>query len=134
MGVERPLLTCLLVTPLNKLAIQGIRLFDDKQISVIKLFSPVTVIVGHNGSGKPTITECLKYGTTGNQPPNTHGGAFIHDHKIANEKGIKAQVKLRFNTGNGKKMFAVRILSVMAKKAGGFTMKTLESIQSGECE
>ena len=37
---------------LNKLAIRGIRSFDDKQIAVIEFFSPVTVIVGHNGSGK----------------------------------------------------------------------------------
>jgi DNA repair protein RAD50 len=37
---------------LNKLAIRGIRSFDDKQIAVIEFYSPVTVIVGHNGSGK----------------------------------------------------------------------------------
>lgn len=37
---------------LNKLAIRGIRSFDDKQIAVIEFFSPVTVIVGHNGSGE----------------------------------------------------------------------------------
>lgn len=37
---------------LNKLAIRGIRSFDDKNIAVIEFFSPVTVIVGHNGSGK----------------------------------------------------------------------------------
>ena len=113
---------------LNKLAIRGIRSFDDKQISVIEFFSPVTVIVGHNGSGKTTIIECLKYATTGDQPPNTRGGAFIHDPKMANEKEVKAQVKLRFNTGNGKRMLAVRNLSVTVKKGGALTMKTLESI------
>jgi DNA repair protein RAD50 len=113
---------------LNKLAIRGIRSFDDKQISVIEFFSPVTVIVGHNGSGKTTIIECLKYATTGDQPPNTRGGAFVHDPKMANEKEVKAQVKLRFNTGNGKRMLAVRNLSVTVKKGGGLTMKTLESI------
>lgn len=37
---------------LNKLAIRGIRSFDDKSVSVIEFYSPVTVIVGHNGSGK----------------------------------------------------------------------------------
>ncbi|THU87035.1 hypothetical protein K435DRAFT_867671 [Dendrothele bispora CBS 962.96] len=113
---------------LNKLAIRGIRSFDDKQISVIEFFSPVTVIVGHNGSGKTTIIECLKYATTGDQPPNTRGGAFIHDPKMANEKEVKAQVKLRFNAANGTRMLAVRNLSVTAKKATGLTMKTLESI------
>ncbi|KAF8895513.1 hypothetical protein BD779DRAFT_1640508 [Infundibulicybe gibba] len=113
---------------LNKLAIRGIRSFDDKQISVIEFFSPVTVIVGHNGSGKTTIIECLKYATTGDQPPNTRGGAFVHDPKMANEKEVKAQVKLRFHAANGTRMLAVRNLSVTVRKTTGFTMKTLESI------
>ena len=47
---------------------------------------------------------------------------------MANEKEVKAQVKLRFNTGNGKRMLAVRNLSVTVKKGGALTMKTLESI------
>ncbi|KAI0755004.1 AAA domain-containing protein [Daedaleopsis nitida] len=113
---------------LNKLAIRGIRSFDDKNIAVIEFFSPVTVIVGHNGSGKTTIIECLKYATTGDQPPNTRGGAFVHDPKMANEKEVKAQVKLRFYAANGTRMLAVRNLSVTMKKNGALTMKTLESI------
>ncbi|KAF8645183.1 hypothetical protein AX16_008010 [Volvariella volvacea WC 439] len=115
------------MSSLNKLAIRGIRSFDDKQLSVIEFFSPVTVIVGHNGSGKTTIIECLKYATTGDQPPNSRGGAFVHDPKIANEKEVKAQVKLRFHAANGTRMLAVRNLSVTVKKTG-LTMKTLESI------
>jgi DNA repair protein RAD50 len=113
---------------LNKLAIRGIRSFDDKQIAIIEFFSPVTVIVGHNGSGKTTIIECLKYATTGDQPPNTRGGAFVHDPKMANEKEVKAQVKLRFHAANGTKMLAIRNLSVTVKKTSGLTMKTLESV------
>ncbi|OCB89866.1 hypothetical protein A7U60_g2895 [Sanghuangporus baumii] len=115
---------------LNKLAIRGIRSFDDKNIAVIEFFSPVTVIVGHNGSGKTTIIECLKYATTGDQPPNSRGGAFVHDPKMANEKEVKAQVKLRFMAANGQRMLAVRNLSVTMKKTAGLTMKTLESILS----
>lgn len=113
---------------LNKLAIRGIRSFDDKQISIIEFFTPVTVIVGHNGSGKTTIIECLKYATTGDQPPNTRGGAFVHDPKMANEKEVKAQVKLRFVAANGTRMFAMRSLSVTVKKTAGLTMKTLEGV------
>ena len=71
------------MSSLNKLAIRGIRSFDDKSIAVIEFFSPVTVIVGHNGSGKTTIIECLKYASTGDQPPGTRGGAFVHDPKMA---------------------------------------------------
>ncbi|KAJ7175865.1 P-loop containing nucleoside triphosphate hydrolase protein [Mycena filopes] len=113
---------------LHKLAIRGIRSFDDKHVAIIEFYSPVTVIVGHNGSGKTTIIECLKYATTGDQPPNTRGGAFIHDPKMANEKEVKAQVILRFFAANGTRMLATRNLSVTVKKAGGLTMKTLESI------
>lgn len=40
------------MSALEKLLIRGIRSFDDKQASVIEFYSPVTVIVGHNGSGK----------------------------------------------------------------------------------
>lgn len=114
---------------LDKLAIRGIRSFDDKQVAVIEFFSPVTVIVGHNGSGKTTIIECLKYATTGDQPPNTRGGAFVHDPKIANEKEVKAQVKLRFNAANGTRMLAARNMSVTVSKKG-MTFKTLEAILS----
>ena len=116
------------MSTLSKLAIRGIRSFDDKSISIIEFYSPVTVIVGHNGSGKTTIIECLKYATTGDQPPGTRGGAFIHDPKMANEKEVKAQVKLRFYAANGQRMLAVRNLSVTMKKTAGMTMKTLESI------
>ncbi|KAF8349440.1 hypothetical protein F5887DRAFT_914397 [Amanita rubescens] len=116
------------MSSLNKLAIRGIRSFDDKQVSIIEFFSPVTVIVGHNGSGKTTIIECLKYATTGEQPPGTRGGAFVHDPKMANEKEVKAQVKLRFYAANGTRMLVVRNLSVTVKKTAGLTMKTLESI------
>ncbi|KAI0345847.1 hypothetical protein BDW22DRAFT_1353452 [Trametopsis cervina] len=113
---------------LNKLAIRGIRSFDDKQLAVIEFFHPVTVIVGHNGSGKTTIIECLKYATTGDQPPNTRGGAFIHDPKMANEKEVKAQVRLRFVAANGQRMFVMRNLSVTVKKTGAMQMKTLEGV------
>ncbi|KAJ7165388.1 P-loop containing nucleoside triphosphate hydrolase protein, partial [Mycena filopes] len=87
--------------------------------------SPVTVIVGHNGSGKTTIIECLKYATTGDQPPNTRGGAFIHNPNLANENEVKAEVKLQFSAANGTSMVATRNLGVAFNKAGNLAMKTL---------
>jgi predicted ATPase len=42
---------------LDKLAIRGIRSFDDKRLEVIQFFAPVTVIVGQNGSGKTVCTS-----------------------------------------------------------------------------
>lgn len=83
---------------LNKLAIRGIRSFDDKHVQVIEFYSPLTVIVGHNGSGKTvscdsfgrpccsyqTIIECLNYVTSGMLPPGSKtGGAFVHDPKAS---------------------------------------------------
>ncbi len=47
--------------------------------------------------------------------------------KMANEKEVKAQVRLRFHAANGTRMTATRNLSVTVKKTG-LTMKTLESI------
>ena len=47
---------------------------------------------------------------------------------MANEKEVKAQVKLRFHAANGRRMLAIRNLSVTMKKTAGMTMKTLESI------
>ena len=43
-----------------------------------------------------TIIECLKYVTTGDMPPNSKGGAFVHDPNIAREREVKGQVKLKF--------------------------------------
>lgn len=96
------------MTSLNRLAIQGIRSFDDKSFSAVEFSSPVTVIVGPNGSGKTTVIECLKYATTGDQPPNAR---FVHDPKLANEEVVKAQVRLSFNAADGRHMLAVRNLS-----------------------
>ncbi|KAG8934317.1 DNA repair protein rad50 [Tulasnella sp. 418] len=129
-SVERE--STLKMATLDALAIRGIRAFDPQKLERINFASPgVTVIVGHNGSGKTTIVECLKYATTGDQPPNTRGGAFVHDPKMAHEKEVKAQVKLRFYARNGVRMTATRNLMVTAKKTG-LTMKTLESLLDTE--
>jgi DNA repair protein RAD50 len=39
-------------------------------------------LVGTTLTFSQTIIECLKYASTGQQPPNTKGGAFIHDPKV----------------------------------------------------
>ena len=52
----------------------------------------------------------------------------MHDPKMAAEKEVKAQVKLRFRAANGKPMLVTRNLSVTLKKTTGMTMKTLEAV------
>ena len=66
----------------EKLSIQGIRSFGPQNRETVVFSTPLTLIVGYNGSGKTTIIECLKYATTGELPPNSKGGAFIHDPKV----------------------------------------------------
>ncbi|GAA5863503.1 hypothetical protein JCM8547_007267 [Rhodosporidiobolus lusitaniae] len=119
------------MSSLDKLAIRGIRSFDSNEISVMQFQTPLTVIVGHNGSGKTTIIECLKYSTTGDLPPGAKGGAFVHDPTIAGASEVKAQVKLRFNNLRGEKMLVERRLQVQKKKTiSGLSMKTLEGVIS----
>ncbi|ORE13347.1 hypothetical protein BCV71DRAFT_189393 [Rhizopus microsporus] len=70
------------MSQIESMAILGIRSFSPEEASYIKFNSPLTVIVGSNGSGKTTIIECLRYACTGDQPPNSKGGAFVNDPKV----------------------------------------------------
>lgn len=110
---------------INKLQIRGIRSFGPAPES-IEFFRPLTLIVGLNGSGKTTIIECLKYATTGDLPPNSKGGAFIHDPQLVGEKEVLAQVRLRFFAAGGARMDATRNMQLTVKKATR-QLKTLES-------
>ena len=108
-----------------KLSIQGIRSFDSNDRETIEFGTPLTLIVGMNGSGKTTIIECLKYATTGDLPPNSKGGVFVHDPKITGEKDIRAQVKLAFTSANGLNMIVTRNIQLLVKRTTN-TFKTLE--------
>ncbi|KAI3003864.1 hypothetical protein CBS147346_5183 [Aspergillus niger] len=108
-----------------ELSILGVRSFDNTRSETIQFHTPLTLIVGYNGSGKTTIIECLKYATTGDLPPNSKGGAFIHDPKLCGEKEVLAQVKLSFKGTSGAKMVATRSLQLTVKKTTR-QQKTLE--------
>ncbi|KAJ2156541.1 DNA repair protein rad50 [Coemansia sp. RSA 552] len=114
---------------IRKLLIQGVRSFDPQNQDIIEFYTPLTIIVGQNGCGKTTIIECLKYITTGELPPNSKGGAFIHDPKLVGEKEVKAQVKLRFNNISHRSMTCVRSILLTQKKLT-LTQKTLEGALS----
>ncbi|PGH11620.1 hypothetical protein AJ79_04760 [Helicocarpus griseus UAMH5409] len=103
----------------------NVRSFDNTRSETIQFHTPLTLIVGYNGSGKTTIIECLKYATTGDLPPNSKGGAFIHDPKLCGEKEVLAQVKLSFKATSGARMVATRSLQLTVKKTTR-QQKTLE--------
>ncbi|KAF9582999.1 DNA repair protein rad50 [Lunasporangiospora selenospora] len=119
------------MSSIDKLLIRGIRSFESESgdAATITFLSPLTLITGHNGSGKTTIIECLKYATTGETPPNTKGGAFVNDPKMSDSPSVKAQVRLRFRSVNNQIMTVTRSLSVSVKKTS-YTQKTLENVLS----
>ncbi|KAK2768540.1 DNA repair protein rad50 [Arachnomyces sp. PD_36] len=107
------------------LTVISVRSFDNTRSETIQFHTPLTLIVGYNGSGKTTIIECLKYATTGDLPPNSKGGAFIHDPKLCGEKEVLAQVKLSFKATTSAKMVCTRSLQLTVKKTTR-QQKTLE--------
>lgn len=113
------------MSKVDKLSIRGIRSFDHAQPEIIVFSTPLTLIVGYNGSGKTTIIESLKYATTGELPPNSKGGAFIHDPKLCGEKEVLAQVKLQFRDPSGAKLVVNRNISVTVTKTNP-KVKTLD--------
>ena len=124
------------MSKVEKLSILGVRSFDNARSETIAFHTPLTLIVGLNGSGKTTIIECLKYATTGDLPPNGKvGGAFIHDPKLCGEKEVLAQVKVSFRSTDNTRMVCTRNLQLTVKK-NARTMKTLEGnllmIKDGE--
>lgn len=115
------------------MSIQGIRSFgpEDRDRGVITFYTPLTLILGPNGTGKTTVIECLKYSTTGSQPPGTTGagpgkGAFIHDPKIANEPQIQAQVRLMFNDVRGRQITCSRSMRATQKARSAVEVKTID--------
>eukprot|EP01102_Stenamoeba_stenopodia_P001782 TRINITY_DN11621_c0_g1_i1.p1 TRINITY_DN11621_c0_g1~~TRINITY_DN11621_c0_g1_i1.p1 ORF type:complete len:1339 (+),score=313.83 TRINITY_DN11621_c0_g1_i1:75-4019(+) len=115
------------MTSVDKLLIQGIRSFSPQNRNVIEFYKPLTIIVGPNGAGKTTIIECLKYGTTGDMPPNSKNGqAFLHDPKVAGEREVKAQIKMKFCSASGKPVVCTRSLQ-LTQKQNRQECKTLES-------
>uniref|UniRef100_A0A8C7YZQ3 Rad50/SbcC-type AAA domain-containing protein n=1 Tax=Oryzias sinensis TaxID=183150 RepID=A0A8C7YZQ3_9TELE len=117
------------MSKIDKMSILGVRSFgiEDKDKQVIAFFSPLTVLVGPNGAGKTTIIECLKYATSGELPPGSKGGAFVHDPRDAHETDVRAQIKLLFTDVNGEKVSIQRSMSC-TQKAKNNTFKSLEQV------
>ncbi|KAK2598306.1 hypothetical protein N8I77_011729 [Diaporthe amygdali] len=109
------------------MTVQGIRSFGPQIREQITLNTPLTLIVGYNGSGKTTIIECLKYATTGDLPPNSKGGAFVYDPKLHTNKEVPASVVLKFKGTDGTRYIVNRHLKVTLMKTGNRKFQTLET-------
>ncbi|XP_062262168.1 DNA repair protein RAD50 [Platichthys flesus] len=117
------------MSKIDKMSILGVRSFgiEDKDKQVISFFTPLTVLVGPNGAGKTTIIECLKYATSGELPPGSKGGAFVHDPKDAHETDVRAMIRLLFSDVNGEKVTIQRAMSC-TQKAKNYSFKSLEQV------
>lgn len=114
---------------LNKLKIKGIRSYSPDNTNVISFDSPLTMILGPNGSGKTTIIEALKYITTGELPTNTRGGAFVNDPKLQQKYINTAVVSLEFRNAMDETIQIKRTLQVTVKN-NTLTQKTVETTLS----
>ncbi|KAK0064769.1 DNA repair protein RAD50 [Biomphalaria pfeifferi] len=122
------------MSTLERMGIQGIRSFgpDEVDFQSLKFFTPLTLILGPNGTGKTTIIECLKYATTGDMPPGSKGAgaAFIHDPKLCKEREIKGQIRLMIHDVSGAKLMVTRSMNAKLKDSKGkkIEMKTLDGV------
>eukprot|EP00108_Taenia_solium_P010754 TsM_000261600 transcript=TsM_000261600 gene=TsM_000261600 len=113
---------------LEEVCIQGIRSFGPENPQRIELSTPVTLILGPNGTGKTTIIECLKYAVTGDLPPGAKSGAsFIHDPKLAHSIEVKAKVALRLrDVKNSPLVVARNLVATQRGTAKQPSLKTLD--------
>lgn len=122
-------------TKLLKLQLSGVRAFDcasnsnnDKN-NVAEIFfeDNLTLIVGKNGTGKTTVIEALKYLCTGDLPPNSKNGAFVHDPLLNKSLTSLAQLKLYFQSNNNK-VYSVTKTLHCERKSSKIEQRTHESI------
>lgn len=109
------------------MTVQGIRSFRPLIREQITFNTPLTLIVGYNGSGKTTIIECLKYATTGELPPNSKNGAFVYDPKLHTGKEVPASVVLKFRGTDGARYVVNRHVKVTVMKSKNPKFQTIET-------
>lgn len=114
------------MSSLEKLVICGVRSFSPDRREGIAFESPITLIVGQNGSGKTTIIECLKASISGELPPNSKSGQyFVHDPKLNDSAEVRAQIRLIFREyQNRKKVQVVRSFQLSHIKARKSDLRT----------
>uniref|UniRef100_A0A1B6C3H1 Zinc-hook domain-containing protein n=2 Tax=Clastoptera arizonana TaxID=38151 RepID=A0A1B6C3H1_9HEMI len=103
----------------KEILIQGIRSFGPTQDDAqkLKFTTPLTLILGENGSGKTTIIESLKYATCGELPANCRNGGFIHDPKLAGQAQVYGQIRLQIKDTKGKDLTICRTMQTTQRSS-----------------
>lgn len=110
------------------MTVQGVRSFNPVYRESITFNTPLTLIVGYNGSGKTTIIECLKYATTGQLPPNSkNGAAFVYDPELDMKGFVPGCIVLKFRGLDGATYVVNRSFKVTVTKAGQRKFNTIET-------
>lgn len=116
---------------IKRMSLQGVRSFgpEEKQIQWIEFGSPLTLILGVNGSGKTTIIEALKYTITGKFPPNSANGAsFVNDPKLTHSSMAMAKIGLELHDLTGRKYSTGRKVKATIKNdKGDLSMSQLDA-------
>lgn len=118
---------------IKEIEISGIRSYKPGIKQNLKIYNPLTLIIGPNGSGKTTIVEALKYVITNEQPPNSKNGAFLYDINLINmnKNGllnkIESYVKIKFISLIDQKEYQLirRLVQIRTNKK--VSIRTLES-------
>lgn len=115
------------MTTIEKLGIVGIRSYQPEEETVFKFHKPLTIVVGHNGSGKSTVIESIKMATTGELPPMvSQGAAFINDPRIRNATETNAKIRLQFVDVRGQEFVVSRHFSLRITRGGKLEFKTVD--------
>ena len=98
------------MSKLERLCLTGFRSYSSKDFELIEeFFSPVTLLLGRNGSGKSTVLEVLRFLLCGSYPPSTaNGRAFLRDPALDSQSETKACAKLVFRTVGGQRFLCSR--------------------------
>lgn len=101
---------------LKHLTIRGVRSFPPNTSQTIVFEEPLTVLEGPNGVGKTTVTEALRYATTGAVPPGP-GGLAARQHTFIHQPSgtilpwpspSQAMVRLAFRNVRGELVTVTR--------------------------
>nr|XP_012218827.1 PREDICTED: DNA repair protein RAD50-like [Linepithema humile] len=102
---------------IDSLSLRGIRNFDENEDLSIRLFCPLTLILGPNGTGKTSLIEGLKFATTGQFPPGSNGGrSFIRNAALATTNSVRGVVTAKIIDAMGNTYTVSRTIASL--KAG----------------